>query len=112
MLWRGGGGGADCVQGGEARGLKLVREEVHHAVEGGAGHDVDEETVGVSWMVGYEWSAGTHLVTLSREWKTREFLHIAMAIALLPNARQYVLMKRRFEFGKTQMLSMQRKLTK
>ena len=29
-----------------------------------------------------------YLVTLSREWNTIEFLHIAMATALLPFARQ------------------------
>jgi hypothetical protein len=51
-------------------------------------------------------------VTLSKLWKTIEFLHIAIAIALFPKARQYVLMKRRFEFGKNQIEHMHKKLTK
>ena len=38
------------------------------------------------------------------EWKTREFRHMMMAMALLPMIKQYVDMKRRFDCGKTQML--------
>ncbi len=44
------------MQGGEAGGLELVGEEVDHAVEGDAGHDVDEETGRVSWLMECEWS--------------------------------------------------------
>ncbi len=52
------------------------------------------------------------LVTLSKLWNTIEFLHMAIAIALLPFARQYVLMNSRFDFGKNQIVHMHRKLTK
>jgi hypothetical protein len=56
--------------------------------------------------------AHANLTTLSIEWKTREFLHIAIAIALLPNAKQKALMNNLFELGKTQMLSITSRLTK
>jgi hypothetical protein len=46
VLGRVGGGGADGVEGGEAGGLERGGDEVHEAVEGYAGHDVDEETAG------------------------------------------------------------------
>ncbi len=35
-----------------------------------------------------KWPLKNHLVTLSKEWKTIEFLHIAIATALLPYAKQ------------------------
>jgi len=91
--------------------LELGGDEVDEAVQGCAGHDVDEEAARVR-MCGKMLRGETYLVTLSMEWKTSEFLHIAMATALLPIARQYVLMNRRLEFGKNQMLSIQRRLTK
>lgn len=58
-------------------------------------HDVDEKTGrlaedGMGRREGY-------LVTLSSEWNTIEFLHMAMATALLPYARQYVLIKSLFD---------------
>ena len=49
-------------------------------------------TGGMTWI--------KRLATLSMEWKTREFLHMTIATALFPNARQKALMRRRFEFGK------------
>lgn len=58
------------------------------AVEGYGGHDVDEETgwvlVGRLMAFGARGKGGVYLVTLSREWNTIEFLHMAMATALLP----------------------------
>ena len=53
-----------------------------------------------------------YLVTLSKLWKTIEFLHIAMATALFPYAKQYVPIKSLFEFGNTQILKNDKKLTK
>jgi hypothetical protein len=52
------------------------------------------------------------LVTLSKLWNTIEFLHIAIATALFPNARQYVLINSLLEFGKAQIDSRHKKLTK
>ena len=95
-------------------------EEVDHDVEGCAGHDVDEksEIRGQSRLNrGHSRDSGrecrcTYDVTLSSEWKTRLLRHMAIATALLPNARQYAAMKRRFDCGKNQMESMSRKLVK
>lgn len=110
-----------AVDGRKAGGLLFWGEQVDHAVDCDAGHYVDKETRSVR-LIDIEVKldakehagagAGTNLVTLSREWKTSEFLHIAIAIALFPKARQKVLMKRRLLFGKTHILRMRRKLTK
>ena len=54
----------------------------------------------------------TYLTTLSIEWKTSEFRHMIMAMALLPMIRQYVAMNRRFDWGNTHILSTARMLTK
>lgn len=81
-----------------------------------AGHDMNEETVlmlaywgigGSTWVRAFQ-----YLVTLSSEWNTKEFLHMAIATALLPKARQNVLMKRRLDCGNTQILSMRSRFTK
>lgn len=53
-----------------------------------------------------------YLVTLSNEWNTIEFLHMAIATALLPFARQYVLMKSRFDCGATHITKSSRRFTK
>jgi len=58
-----------------------------------------------------QWYA-THVVVLSRLWKTKLFLHMAIATALLPNARQYVLINKRFDCGKNQMAITNNILTK
>ena len=59
--------------------------EVNNAVESHWGHNVDEEACQVSDRVlGNLSDVSAYLVTLSREWKTMEFLHIAMATALFP----------------------------
>lgn len=83
------------------------------AVESDARHDMNEETE-ICRLVGPPILKGlnAYLVTLSNEWNTSEFLHMAMAIALFPNDRQYELMNNLFEPGKTQMVSMSRRLTK
>jgi hypothetical protein len=87
-------------------------------VEEGAGHDMDEESVGLQSVSVELINAGknrwvsTYDVTLSKLWKTKLFRHIAIATALLPKARQYVEMNRRFECGKNQTLRIMRRLTK
>ena len=78
--------------------LNIEGYEMEYTMERDTWHDVDEKA--------FAWSACitvhgrgrlTYLVTLSSEWKTSEFLHMAIATALLPNARQNVLMKSRFD---------------
>lgn len=73
---------------------------------------MDEETGQVSIDQKGETRDEAYLVTLSSEWNTSEFLHMAIAIALFPKARQKVLMNRRLLFGKNQMQRTMRKLTK
>ena len=59
--------------------------EVNNAVESHWGHDMDEEACQVNVRVlGNLGRVFAYLVTLSREWKTIEFLHIAIATALFP----------------------------
>ena len=72
---------------------------------------MDEQAVGFSER-GLVEGMSTDLVILSKEWKTMEFLHIAMATALFPYAKQYVLMKSLFDLGATQIVRSKRKLTK
>jgi hypothetical protein len=82
--------------------LHGFRDEVDEDVEGGAGHDVDEQpendivSLGFSFG-GYVDSSIAYVVVLSRLWNTRLFRHMAIATALFPKARQYVLIKSRFE---------------
>lgn len=58
------------------------------AVQRYTGHDVDEKTMILLVFRLLVFLLQTYLVILSSEWKTMEFLHIAIAIALFPNARQ------------------------
>lgn len=51
-------------------------------------------------------------VTLSNEWKTIEFLHMAIAHALLPYERQYADIISLRELGNTQMARTSITLTK
>ena len=48
VFWRVGAGVADGVDGGECRELEVFGEEVHHDVQGGARHDVDEQPFAMS----------------------------------------------------------------
>ena len=65
--------------------LDQGRGEVNDAMESHWGHDMDEKACQVSDRVLVN-PRGiiAYLVTLSREWKTMEFLHIAIATALFP----------------------------
>lgn len=108
----------DVIDSWKAVELEFWCDEMNHDVEEGAGHDVDEESVGLQSVsvelisAGKERWVSTYDVTLSRLWKTKLLRHIAIATALLPKARQYVEMNRRFECGKNHMLRIIRKLTK
>ena len=83
-----------------------------HTVQGDTWHDMYEQAVQrLAKSMSFARDA-TNLVTLSREWKTSELRHIAMATALLPNARQKVLTRSRFDCGKAQMQRSSRRLTK
>ena len=100
----------DC---GESGHLHIGWREMQQTVESDRWHYMYEETVEVSIGERGKQNTGVaYLVTLSREWKTKEFLHIAIATALLPLARQYVAMNSRFEFGATHIVSRSIKLTK
>ena len=75
----------DGVGSGKSGLLDQGRGEVNNAVESHWGHDMDEEACQVSDRVlGNLGGVLAYLVTLSREWNTIEFLHIAMATALFP----------------------------
>lgn len=102
---------ASVVYGGIVFLLVFGREQMYETVQSDTGHDVDEETAEVSrWVMVY--GQCTYLTTLSMLWKTREFRHMMIATALFPMQRQYVAMKSRFEWGKTQIVRTMRMLTK
>lgn len=42
VLWRGGSGGENCVEGRKADGSKRWVDAMHYAVKGDARHDMDE----------------------------------------------------------------------
>lgn len=105
----------DSVDGRKLRQLESGGNEVNHAVKGCTGHDMDEEPEKrVSKSTGPFLSVPgtTYEVTLSKEWKTRELRHMAIATALLPKVKQYALMNNRLLFGKIQMLRNTRRLVK
>jgi hypothetical protein len=65
--------------------------EMNYAMEGDAGHDMDEQTKGKAngQLPMFRRREGFfYLTILSMEWNTSEFLHMAIAIALFPMARQ------------------------
>lgn len=77
---------ADRIDGGKADLLHFWSREVYEAMEGDRRHDVDEQT---SLLAGdCVERQESYLVTLSNEWNTIEFLHMAIATALFPYARQ------------------------
>ena len=86
---------ADRVDGGEADLLHFWSREVDEAMKSYRRHDMDEQAsrLAEDRVERQE----DYLVTLSKEWNTIEFLHMAIATALFPYARQYVLMKSFFD---------------